>query len=476
MATTRIFDIQSFKGWEADDKSSWPANSFYTAKNVEIRKDLWCTYLSSWLVDTWRIFDDNISCMVNLETLWVSWGWIIVCLENGKVYKDWVLKETITSSLANKEVIWIWVAYRWDVQYIYYISKTYLWTWLIHRSDTDCTNFSIGYRDFTSSVSEVSDISYVINDWGLMYFTSNNYVFSLDTVDIVKQRLELPENEEIVWLTRYQNKYRVYANASNLWILYLWDWYDEFADDRQTWENQPILWVVNDWAYDYAVLWFNKFYSDLYLISWIQKQKLRVNLKSNNDARKLNWFLSIRQWIIYIWGGRWNDFWLFTYGNYYPWTPKGLVMSNSTEEEVAFHVHSNTKSYISTVDDKVYTIDHNNPPTNFSVSWEIETLTYEWISWEELQLTKVLVWYELNTSDIINIYYRTEFGGTWVLLKSITDKTKKRVQISPQEIIQKNMENFTEIMFKIELIMWVTNESPKIKRLTAFMDVINNND
>jgi len=319
----RIWQINGFDWGESDDLIKWPANSFFAWENIDVRTNLSATKLSPKLEDSWWVFDDNISFMTNLETLWVSWWGIVVCLENGKIYLDGTLKTTLaTWTAAHDKVKWIGVNIDtgWT-QYVYYISKTSSWSWEIHRSTTDLATFNVWYKSYTVTSWAVSFV-WTINDSWLLYIAVKNKILLMDDTEVVQDFLILPAQEEVKWFTQFQGNFKVYTNAQQTGVQYVWDWSTEAPSYRQEWINQPILWVVNDWAFDYAVLWFNENYSDLYLISGTQRQELRVNLETAAYSRILNWFLSIREGIVYIsWGKTWQSTneGIYTYGNYYPW-------------------------------------------------------------------------------------------------------------------------------------------------------------
>jgi len=478
----RIWQINSFNWWESDDLIQWPANSFYEWENIEVRKNLSALQLAPLVEDTWWVFDDTISYMVNLETLWVEiWG-IVVCLENWKIYLDWVLKETLSTwTNAYDEVVWIWVNedLTWT-QYIYYITATSFWSWKIHRSTTDLATFDVSYRDFSVAKGN-SWFVWVINDTGLMYLGINNKVFLMEQDEIVQEFLLLPKQEVIVWFTQFQGTFKIYTNLINTWVQYIWDWVSEAISYRQEWENQPILWVTNDWAKDYTILWFNENYSDLYLIQWTQKQELRVNLETSSDSRILGRYLSIREWIVYIsWGLTWesSNFWVYTYWNYYPWSAKSLVQSYSWPNSFLHHCHKNTTSYFADTNNKVFTISHNNPPSDYAASWYVVTNLYQGFMWEEKAFNYMKVWFELNWWEI-KIYARTSMWWGWALIKTIDDATywsKKSLRLDKNELMDNSVSlwTFNELQLKFLLTpsSWWAN-TPKLYQPTTWLTVIN---
>jgi hypothetical protein len=471
----KIFDIQSFIWWESDSFYKWPAFSFYSWENINIRKNLEWITLSSMLEDTGWSIDWNVTCMVNLETLWVRNWWIVVCTDTGKIYLDWESKYTLTNFI---RVIWIWVMYTWWVQYVYYVSQTSSWSGKIHRSTTDLApaTFIESHRSYTTSVWIVQK-AIIINAWWWLYIATKNKVIELDYLEVVRDLLVLTENEKIVWFTSFQNTYRIYSNLENSWIQYIWDWASMFADYKQIWENQSILWIQNDWPYDYAILWFNQSYSDLYLISWTQKQELRVNLENSLKSRKLDWYLSIREWILYIsWWQSWesNNYWIYTYWNYYPWTPKSLVQEYSKSiSYFTFHSHSVANSYFVCNDWKIYKTLHNNPPDTYASSWEVVSQVFQWNVWDEMTYKLWKISFKLNTWEI-KIYVRTDIEHSWTLFKTISNanyNTVKRLRLDVNEFKALWLWNFTEIQFKFVLTKWST-WTPLLKRATFWFDTL----
>lgn len=474
MAIERIFDIQWFSWWEGDDIYRWPTNSFYSWENIEVRKNLSWVQLISVLEDTWWIFDDDICYMKNLEEFWLSW--IVVCLENWKIFLDWVLKTTLnTWTVSHNRVAWIYAMNVAWTDYIYYITNTSFWSWEIHRSTSNLSAFDVGYKTYTTDNQTASAPCFILKSWLWFLFAKEDKIYEVDITETVTQMFEVSPKEVIKWFTEFQNNFRIYTTLWNNWLQYIWNWLDELADYRQVWENQPVLWVVNNGAYDYAVLWFSESYSDLYLISWTQKQELRVNLETSTLSRVLDWYLSIREDIIYIsWWKTWesNNYWIYTYWNYYPWTPKSLVQSYSlSTNRFTFHSHSIATSYFANVDNKVYKINHNNPPT-FATSWYVVSQVYEWNQWEEKTFIKMEVAFKLETWTYFKIYIRKDIWDTWKDLKTVDNATygsKRKVKIFKNEFSNLTW-NFNSLQIKLELF-WSSDKTPIIKRVTTFLQV-----
>jgi len=484
----RILEFKSFDWWESDDLIKWSANSFYSWENIEVRKNLSALQLSPLLEDTGWIFDASITFIANLETLWVPNWWIVVCLHNWKIFFNWVLKTTLVSTTtAHNRVYWIWVNedLTWT-QYVYYVTWTSFWAWKIHRSTTNLATFDVAFKAYTVS-SWNTWFVWVINNVWLMYIAVKNKVFLMEQDEIVQTYLTLPDNEWIKWFTQFQWRFKIYTSIWNTGVQYIWNWVSTAVLYRQEWINLPVLWVVNNWAYDYAVLWPSSLYSNLYLISWTQKQLLKANLSTASYSRILWQYLSIRDWIIYInWWKSWQsqNEWIYTYWNYYPWTKKSLVQSYSWLNIQWFlqQVHTDQTSYFAANNNKVYTISHINPPS-YVATWYVITNMYQGFIWEEKNLNFLKVWFKLNGWSI-KIYARTEMNlsveTTWNLIKTIDNATywsKKSVRIDNNEVIRSwvNLWTFNEIQFKFELNsdIWWWN-TPLLYNTTVWLTTLNN--
>lgn len=470
----RIFDIQWFDWWEWDDIYRLPKNGFYSGEGIEVRKNLSWVYLAPKLTDTGWSISGNIIFQDSLEKFWVSWGGVITCTDTGKIYLNGTLKTTLsTGTSVWNQVYGIWVTTISGTQYVYYITATTSWAWKIHRSTTSLWAFNVSYRSFTVSNGTFSYV-WVINNAGLLYLAIKNMVFILDESEVVTDYLTLPDKEEIRCFTQSQNTYRIYTKVESTTVYYVWDWASTSADYRQEWYNMPILWWVNDWVYDYVVLGFNENYANLYEVAGLQKTLIRANLDASTYSRVFNQYVSIRQWIVYIsWGKTWEstNYWIYTYGRFYPWTPKSLVQQYSgTTSAFLHHCHSSTTSYFACSDNKVYTIEHNNPPENYATSGYIVSQMYQWNLWEEKNFSKIRVWFILN-GGAIDIYVRTSFGASfWTSIATISWTTSKGILINNNQLLSKWIGSFYELQYKFVLTPSWGGASPVLSRVTTFLN------
>lgn len=478
----RIIDYTSFSWWESDDLYRWPSNSFFEWENIEVRRNLWWFQCSNKLQDTWYSFDDTIISMKHTDELWIPW-WLIVCLNNWKITLDWSLKTTFSTwTTAWNQVIWIWAWKVSSTQYIYYVTRNDSWTVKIHRSNTWVTSFDVSYKSFSVAVWWWSNTrAYCINNNNNLYIATRNVVAVMDlNTEDVTVVLELPWDEEIRWFTLFQDNFTIYTNKWNWSKQYKWDWIDALPYYSQEWINLSVQDVVNDWWYDYAILWFNDDYSNLYLISWTQKKKLRVNLEKSTISRVFSSNISIRNWMVYIsWWKSWQstNYGIYTYWTYYPWTDNSLVQSYTwTTYSFKFHAHTIPLAFFADSNNKVWKIDFENPPAFWYSNWYLVTRMEQWNAWEEKLFKKAKIWFLLQNWSSISIYCRTDISASWKLLKTIdyaTYSSKKKVDILATEISKLQLWNFTEIQFKFTLTAWnSSNYTPIVKRFTAFLETV----
>lgn len=484
MATIeRIWDIQGYSGGESDDLYRGPANSFYSGENIEIRKNLSGVQLASKLTDTAWSVSGTIIAMENLETLGVGTSsGVITCTSSGLVYLNGVLKQTISTGTTEwNQIIGIWLMTVSGTQYIYYVTKTSAGSGKIHRSTTDLATWNISYKSYTVPTSTLTR-AFCINVWSYLHIGIKNKIISIYTIaETMTDSLTLPEKEEITGFTQFQNTFKVYTKLGNSGVQYEWDGSAVAPSYRQVWENLPVLGVVNDGAFDYAVLGFSSAYSGLYLIQGTQKQELRVNLEASAYSRLLAGYLSIRKWMLYISGGgsgESSNYGVYTYGSYYAGTPKSLVQQYSGTTNLFYmHCHSTAESYFACADGKVYYIEHNNPATTTgnATSGYLVTQIYQGNIWEEKAISKIEVGFKLETGTSIALYLRTTMWWSWTLVKTIdnaTYSTKKKVRISKTEIMGIWLGQYNEIQMKI-VLNWSSYYTPTVLRVTTFMEVLN---
>ena len=468
--------------WEQDTPYLWPAWWFQSAVWVDIRKEPPFIKLSSEMTLLWT-FDDNIICQKNLEDFGLDWT--IVCLDNGKIYLDWDqpwdLKTTLVSWNAHENKIRaIWYLNVWGTDYLYYFTETSNWSWKMHRSDTALTSFSINHKSFVVNGWNVITEYPIIQEAARFVIWINNTIFEVDNItEDLTEKLEFSDYEKVVWMTVFQNNYRIYSSVWESpfthWIQYFWDWVSLEYDYKISWNNLPFLWVVSDWAYDYVVAWFSWLYSKLFKVAWSQKQEIKANVEWWwTGSRSFSGYISIRKWIVYIsWINKeWNRC-VYTLWTYYPWFSESLVWEytlSSTPDSAGmlFHTHNPATSYFAKSDDKVYSISYNNPPDDYILDWYVTTKKRVWTSIYTLKsIDYMYVWYKLESDTSITIK-ASNWNWTFLTLATITDTTKKWIRIEANEFQAIDLWDFYELELKFILTTTDSSKTPALWRTTVF--------
>lgn len=476
-----VWDIQ-LTNWEQDTPYLWSAGSFSSWQGLDIRKEPPFVRLSSKMTTEWT-FDDNICFMKNLEDFWLSG--ILVCLENGKIYLDWTLKTTLnTGTIAHNRVRG--VGYIWDVSwtwYLYYVTEieSGWFTAKIHRSTENLWTFTVWHKTLTLQNNRFINKNVpIISETTRLVIGIRDKIFELDNAETVTTLFTLWKYEEIVWITEFQNNYKIYTSVQTTnvfasWMQYFWDWTSDAFDYRVPWVNLPILWVQNNWPYDYVITGQSNTYSDLYLVSWSQRQELRVNLEDSTSAREFSKYMSIRWDILYISGrNKEGKYGIYSYGNYFPWFSKSLTLEyilDSWTDNFLFQCGTNTKLYIACTDDKVYSITYSNSWQSYVTSGQV--ITGKWV-WNWLHTTKNVeyMWvpYKMSwTGAKIEIF----LSKTWTFwatpFKTITDTSVKWVRIDANEFQARDLWDFYELQMKVVIYSSTdTLSTPSLWRMLLF--------
>jgi hypothetical protein len=137
-------------------------------------------------------------------------------------------------------------------------------------------------------------------------------------------------------MTYFQDNFKIYYNitvnnANSDWYIAYWDWVNNVLTQSVKYENSPIYSISTDWWIDYVVFGLDTSSTDLYIVQWLQRQKVRVNIewsvwKSRIFTNTVNWWI-IREWILYhFWYSKWqlSNKILYSYWESYPWYSKSL--------------------------------------------------------------------------------------------------------------------------------------------------------
>lgn len=480
-------------------KQTWIWNKFYGGlwdySNIINNEDLTKYWNESFSVD-WRknpewvclgqyltAAEYSVSWDITayLDLAEFGWSWIVAITKTGKVYLNWVLKNTftwITGEIYDLSVLTI----SWT-QYIYYF-----WPYWIHRSDMSLTTFIKDHRTFTNHWYSRTKILNYANE---IYFSSWNYLNKINKLEVVSEWLcVLSEWYTITWLLLNQDYIRIYWKSTTNWILALWKRYSWVAlpDYVVTYPWLPVIWVTGDSWVDYAIMWYNTDYSDLYLIQWLSKPQMLVSNPEWDISQRKFWdVINQRWWLIYLW---WTINWkpcLFSYWKYYNWFPNSLQVEWLTwtitaiyprSQDILFwnNVNWDTRSWIQYVWDRTWYHKYTD-------IWDIVSLCFNWWIKTVKNIETVEIYFNTDPTYTYNkfwwtilFYVRTKKSNSWTLVRTIntTTETKWFVRIARQEFWA--IGSFNQIEYKIRLITWTTEWAFKISPLvTSIVTVYDDN-
>ena len=462
-----IADTDMTKYWNDSYSVDWRKNPEWVTLWHYLTK---ADYSVSW----------DITAYLDLAEFW--WSWIVAITKTGKVYLNWILKNTftwITGEIYDLSVLTI----SWT-QYIYYF-----WPYWIHRSDMSLTTFIQDHRTFINQWYAPTKILNYANN---IYFTSWNYLNILSwTTELVTQWVCILSQPYIITgILLYQDYLRIYWKSQTNWILAIWkrNSWNSLPDNIVNYPWLPVIWVTWDSWVDYAIMWYNTDYSDLYLIQWLSKPQILVsNSEWDINQRRFNWVISQRSWLVYLWGSiNWN-YCIFSYWRYYSWYPESLQVEWIVWNVTAIYPRAtdilfwnndnwNTYSWIQYVWDRTW---YNK----YIDVWEIVSLVFTW--WIRTVKNIETVEISFNNDNLytynkfgwtILFYVRTKRSNAWTLVRTIntTTETKWFVRIARQEFW--NLWSFNQIEYRIRLITWTTEWAFKISPLvTSIVTVYDDN-
>jgi hypothetical protein len=261
----------------------------------------------------------------------------------------------------------------------------------------------------------------------------------------------------------------------NYWRQYLFPILATTPYYNVEWKWLPILWAVNLWGLDYVVTWYNKFYSDLYLVSWTQRKLLKVN-NEWSQWRWFYWLLFARLDDIYLtwkfWTSATEDR-LYKYWNYYNWFSQELTpMLWELTDEITCINSSSAVLYVWTRWDKVYTINLNSIPSQYNTIWEITSMLVDFWTPDNI---KSLQWFEISYSNksttisnrwwTLTLYARQYEDDTWTLIKTTWNKSDIwTVRVDATEVRDLNFWDFHQIQFKV-VLEWSWSATPFLKKV-----------
>ncbi len=436
---------------------------------VDGRKNPEWVVLWQYLTTAEYIVDWDITAYFDLSELSNPlFTWVIAITKTGKVYLNWILKHTFTG----------WSAEIYDLSvlnwYVYYF-----WPYWIHRSDLNMTNFLQNHKTF---INHWYTQTKILNNANKIYFSSWNYINTLDTLEVVTEWVcVLSKPYLVTWIVLYQDYLKIYAKTKTNWQLALWKINSEnsLPDQIVPFLWLPVIWVTGEWGIEYAVMWYDSDYSDLYIIQWLSKPVMLVsNPEGDISERKFNWVISTRWGLIYLW---WKINWrncLFSYGKYHKWYPDSLQVEWYTGNITALYPRTqdilfwNNTDWINPTRSWIQYIWNRTWFHQYTDFWEITSLVFNgWIrTVKNIETVEIyfnndnLYWYNKFWWPIA-LYARTKKSNSWKLIKTIntTDELKGFVRLARQEFW--DIGSFNQIELKLRLTSVEVDWSFKISPL-----------
>ena len=463
----------NFIWWEADNPRVWPQHSVQEAHWVNLKQYPWEVHLWNAMQDTWRTINWSVTYMANLADFWGSW--ILVCTDTWNIYLDWTLKTTLNTWSANWNIIiWAWSLNIWGIDYLYLFWRPTTWSARIHRItlDMNVTNLLTNHIAYTTS-SWIVDNIWVITEAVNIIFWIWNKTYTLDINEVVTPKLVFAENEMVMGITSFLNKYKVYTS---IWLKrgrqYFWDGITLLWDYKTEWQNTPILWVTNEWWLDMVVTWFNSYYSNLYRVNWVQRWIYKAN-QEDSSIRNFYRSISSRQWIFYISAKANFVYWVYSLGNYYAWYPETLSFEHLwANNEISAFAHDASQSYFWTLWGKVYKVFHQSSWNVYNSLWRITSLIFDWwtkYKYVKKQIDYAYVWFQIKRWTSIKIYARADWG-TFKLLKTLdsTFNNLRWTRIDRNEFIAQWLWDAFDLEYKVELI-WDNNYTPIFRWIETYI-------
>ena len=469
------YNWNSFSGWEGDGFYYGPKGSYRLGANLETRK-----VENGVMVTNKQTVDHTYLGTIKGVSDYYDRTYSTVDGSTWKIYSAGAFKFNMAiGTIAHDTILW-WGRMKRS-------AGTVLQPYGVSAFNTDCKvhRFDANLGGVTYSVASftpTTELTWAIySRWSIptlstptgIYWGFWNIVYFLTTAEAVSAVLTLQTTADIIGITVYQNQYRIYWNDGNIGNVSSWDGVSTTTQQTVSYYNSPVMSVVSDWPYDWAVFGESGITSDLYRVAGLERQAVRNNIEfSDGNSRYFTSQIGIKDGIVYIWGQNKNlASCIYSYGSYYPWVARSLVPENLTVWDVSV-------SRFSFWEQTIYSYYSNNVyKRSILFKWEINTTVGTITSFPvtgnigidtEKELTKIYVGYKLyNASDTIKIYARTNAdpfdtnsSPAFVLLKTITGSTSKRQEkITDLPIRTAGIGKWNQIEFRVDITNASTNSA-----------------
>lgn len=404
----KIIVWENFTWWYGGDKYYAPRNTYYDAYNIDttlFKARCWRRNEKVATPESW----EQIQCMAVNE----NW-YVISILDGGKVYEyDWFSTPVLVDTLASNWYTRIATMFVWTVPYFYVFEDSFVdWIKKIQKLDTDW--------NFISEITYTLSWTYpflwsrswivILEEKDRIIFSNHNNLYIIENTEVVQLVHSFPAWENIVGITKFQWQYSIYTNY--FWkdsFKYRWSgvWWDAFTMQKQIdLHGYDLYWVINDWAYDYAIMnW-----TELYKFAWVQYQEI---------ISKIWWNLikNIWWWIYHSWDWRedkwalnrfWSEPWFKEWLHAYTYTWDWFFSELRRERDVL--VYNNQDIYFA-LWDSIYEIRASWPQLNTTS----HIISNQFV-WEDIREEKTLevVFLKFAKTDINNkIKLEVKLNDTW---------------------------------------------------------------
>lgn len=437
-----IISWNNFTGWVNDQKFQWQAWRYYLGYWVDTQR---YDVVPTNTPDILNTYDWGITAIFNRTAIdWndnnVVWAW-------SKIYYDTTLRHTLTQWTQGYNIWYMKPIWASDIKLYYFHYTTPDQTKYIHRSEKNWTTFEQSYKSYTSTAWNPFFAPpawmIVISEWERILFSYYNTIWEISNSEVVTKLLDLPEIENVVWITEFQWQYKIYTSvADSTSKMYTWDWWSDIPETSVVLAWLWITSVQNYGAYDYVIA-----DSNLYLFAWVQYQELYRWI-----GGKFYWsssdmvYLGLLQWTKYTLCELWTK----------PWynkalTPKYIVdVENQSNDISAFTYNNNWPVFASYT--KLYRVSWT--PEIWAVIPFIESLVFVWDSIAFLkELNEIRVKFSWFTTQNIIVYCQIQESWTWIKLFEWNNTTISSInhwlKISKNKFLNP-IWNFNTIRFRVE--------------------------
>ena len=482
----KVWNWDNFRGWLSDNAYIGQQGSFQNGSvNIDVESEPGWVKLTSLAKDYLTTTGVPVF-ILDGSKFWVTG--IYTFNDDKSIYLDTTLKAAFNSTPATTMgiIYHATIMKVWGTPFLFLFSSTGL-----HKAATDLSSFTYNEETIEASTSKTS-IVYA----GDIYFTSGNKLYQYTTSEVMTTLYTADSSDTFTGMTFFQDQFKLYSSVNSTngrqYIIPLWATAPDYVTE---WTWLPILWASNMGGTDYVITGWTATYTDLYVVSWTQRQQIHWNIEGitgrtfgNANYTYISPIMSRRDDMFIVWYTANNSDWaLFKYGRFFGGMQDILscpVGISSTEiTAIAFswpYIYMGTKTG-STY--KVKRLETNTPPTAtnyYAVNGSIISLIFDWGNPCNTKILKrIRIAYDCDNAATIKkgwsfaLYARMKNSQTFTQIGATQTKTDVwMVDITENTIIESGFNNFTQIEYKIVLtagdLSWNLAYTPLIKSVQTF--------